>query len=181
AVVPGAILRVVALLKAPVDLQLALAVQPDLHRNGRERHDGTDDSHDPEPDRPALVESHEDRCRAVGEEDEPVDATADRDHDARCSDGSGDQGRDEDRPGERLGGSEDPVKPGGGAEHRAPCPWGHTDRTPRGIAARTSRLRVDTTNVDAAALEKVLTSIEVRVGGAQRVALDAGGMTPLTS
>jgi len=37
------------------------------------------------------------------------------------------------------------------------------------------------TNVDAAALEKVLTSIEVRVGGAQRVALDAGGMTPLTS
>lgn len=37
------------------------------------------------------------------------------------------------------------------------------------------------TTIDATALEKVLTSIDVSVGAAQRVTLDAGGITPLAS
>lgn len=58
---------------------------------------------------------------------------------------------------------------------------GHTNRTSPGIPTRNARLRLSMTNVDAAALERVLSSIDASVGAAQRVTLDADDTTHLTS
>ncbi len=63
----------------PVAGQQALAIDDDLEWHRGEWHDCQEQPGETDRDTPSLVHPHEDRGRAIGQEDESVDASGDRD------------------------------------------------------------------------------------------------------
>ncbi len=111
---PGVVARVIGGDGAPSALELVVLFEPAVERDGGVRNDRRDDGGDDELDRPSLVDADEHSGRAVGDEHETVQRSADENAEAtRLRDVLQQHPADEQRPGHGLGDGDNAVEGAG--------------------------------------------------------------------
>lgn len=97
--------------KTPVTSEQTLSISNELERERGKRHNRGDEADEADVKFPALVDPNENRHYAVAEEDKPVDTSGDDGHDRINPNGTEDEPRDKQCPGDEFGQRENAKQP----------------------------------------------------------------------